>query len=108
MTLLGTGDGIAEISAKRRAQRMLMQLLGLLMAGLGVNWLDSIKNKGVMVGLYCALTSMHLICNQKSLQLVALNWLNEWRLHHVVVHKFLDGVEFDMLGKASRVKVHNA
>ena len=49
---------------------------------------------------------MHWICNQKSLPVVALNWLNEWRLHHVV-HEFLDGVDVDMLGKVRRVKVPN-
>lgn len=41
--------------------------------------------------LYCALTAVHLISNYRSLKLVALDWLNGWRLH-LLVEEFLNCV----------------
>ncbi|KAL7538020.1 hypothetical protein ACHAXR_008224 [Thalassiosira sp. AJA248-18] len=100
--LLGTGDGIAEISAKGRSQKTLIQLVSLIIAGMGVNLLDGVNQNGLRISLYCVLTSMHLVCNKMSLQLIALDWLNGWRLHRVV-QEFLKCVD----GKAKEVEMHN-
>jgi len=83
--LIGTQDGISEISAKNGAQRTVMGGVGLVMAGLLAKCLGSGHvSMVVWVGLYCALTSVHLVANWWSLKLVALDWLNSWRLHFIV------------------------
>lgn len=85
MTLIGTQDGISEISAKSGAQRTVMGGLGLVMAGLLAKGLGSGHvSRIVWIGLYCALTSIHLVANWWSLKLVALDWFNSWRLHFIV------------------------
>ncbi|KAL9184058.1 hypothetical protein ACHAXT_002144 [Thalassiosira profunda] len=89
LKLQGSGDGIAEISAKRRAQRTLMDLIGLLLAGIGSVRLDGIQSKGLRVCLYCGLTALHLVSSNRSLRLVELDWLNGWRLHRIV-EEFLE------------------
>lgn len=82
--LLGSEDGIAEISAKRRALRTLIDLVGLVMANILVRSVDGIKSKALVAVMYLGLSFIHLISNQKSLQLVALDWLNGWRLDQAV------------------------
>jgi len=85
MTLIGTQDGISEVSAKSGAQRTVMGGVGLVMAGLLAKCLGSGHvSMIVWISLYCALTSVHLIANWWSLKIVALDWLNSWRLHFVV------------------------
>lgn len=83
MTLIGTQDGISEVSAKNGAQRTVVGGLGLVMAGLLAKCLGG-GNMIVWISLYCALTFVHLMANWWSLKLVALNWLNSWRLRFVV------------------------
>ena len=82
--LLGSEDGIAEISAKRRALRTLIDLVGLVMANILVRSVDGIKSKALVAVMYLGLSFIHLISNQKSLQLVSLDWLNGWRLDQAV------------------------
>ena len=85
MALIGTQDGISEVSAKSGAQRTVMGGVGLVMAGLLAKCLGSGHvSMIVWVGLYCALTSIHLVANWWSLKLVALDWLNSWRMHFIV------------------------
>lgn len=90
--LLGREDGLAEITAKGRAQRTLVNLVGFAMANILVRWLDSVKSKMWLVTLYLGLSIVQLISSKKSLQLVSLNWLNEWRLRQIV-RQFLDSVD---------------
>lgn len=40
------------------------------------------------IGLYCMLTVLHLATNYSALQLVSLDWLNDWRLR-LIVQEFL-------------------
>mmetsp|Transcript_51963 Transcript_51963/g.110409 ORF Transcript_51963/g.110409 Transcript_51963/m.110409 type:complete len:250 (-) Transcript_51963:294-1043(-) len=60
--------------------------MGLVLAALGAKRFGDVRTA---IGLYCALTLVHLFCNYRSLKLVALDWLNGWRLHWVV-GEFLD------------------
>eukprot|EP00578_Thalassiosira_sp_NH16_P010305 CAMPEP_0181104680 /NCGR_PEP_ID=MMETSP1071-20121207/15562_1 /TAXON_ID=35127 /ORGANISM="Thalassiosira sp., Strain NH16" /LENGTH=495 /DNA_ID=CAMNT_0023187905 /DNA_START=231 /DNA_END=1716 /DNA_ORIENTATION=- len=96
VTLMGTEEGISEIAAKSGAQRTVMGGLGLVLAALIANWLGSDVRTATI--LYCALTAVHLISNYRSLKLVALDWLNGWRLH-LVVEEFLNCVN-DMEGNS--------
>lgn len=103
--LTGSEDGISEVSAKNGAQRTVMGGLGLILAGLTARWLDTtdvisgnygMLKKELWIGTYCLLTSLHLALNWLGLKLVALDWLNGWRLHHVVdgFLKSLDNASF--------------
>ena len=106
MTIIGTQDGISEISAKNGAQRTVIGGLGLVMAGLLAKVLGSGHvSKIVWTGLYCALTSVHLVANWWSLKLVALDWLNSWRLHFIV-DQFLRSVQGSVDGTKTGKKVH--
>ena len=91
--LTGSEEGISEVSAKNGAQRTVMGGLGLILAGLTAHWLDAaddasensrMHKKELWIGMYCLLTFLHLTFNWMSLKLVALDWLNGWRLHHVI------------------------
>jgi hypothetical protein len=85
MTLIGTQDGISEVSAKSGAQRTVMGGLGLVMSGLLAKCLgNGHVSTIVWIGLYCVLTFVHLMANWWSLKLVALDWLNSWRLNFIV------------------------
>ncbi|KAL7543655.1 hypothetical protein ACHAXR_012959 [Thalassiosira sp. AJA248-18] len=88
--IIGTEEGISEVAAKGGAQRTVMGAGGLILSALTAKWLGS-GDVRTAIGLYCALTAIHLISNYRSLKLVALNWLNGWRLH-LVVEQFLDCV----------------
>lgn len=79
--LMGTEEGISEVAAKSGAQRTLMGGVGLVLAAITTTWFGDVRTA---IGLYCALTFVHLFCNYRSLKLVALDWLNGWRLHRVV------------------------
>ncbi|KAL9188760.1 hypothetical protein ACHAXT_007138 [Thalassiosira profunda] len=105
--LMGTEEGLSEVAAKSGAQRTVMGGIGLVSAALTAKWLGGSDVK-VAIGLYCALTLVHLIANYKSLKLVALDWLNGWRLH-LVVHEFLDCLDSSKGGKmdASTIAVSN-
>ena len=96
--LLTTEDGIAEISATRRAQRTVMQLIGLVMANLLIRWIDNVRSKGLLLALYLCLSGVHLVSNWKSLQQVGLDWLNGWRLN-AVTQEFLDSIDAVDRGK---------
>ncbi|KAL7531058.1 hypothetical protein ACHAWF_003614 [Thalassiosira exigua] len=84
--LTGTEEGISEVAAKSGAQRTVMGGLGLVSAALLAKWLGGDYKTAVI--LYCALTAVHLMANYQALKLVALDWLNGWRLH-LVVEEFL-------------------
>ncbi len=43
-------------------------------------------------GLYCLLTAVHLFSNHQALKLVALDWLNGWRLN-LIVDEFMNCIE---------------
>lgn len=97
--LLGSEEGISEVSAKSGAQRTVMGGLGLILAGICARWLDDgssggsgVKKNGLWIGMYCGLTLLHLLCNWRSLRLVTLDWLNGWRLHRVV-EDFLGSID---------------
>jgi hypothetical protein len=99
--LTGSEEGISEVSAKGGAQRTVMGGIGLILAGLTARWLDhgavtgagiKMQKKELWISLYCMLTALHLTFNWMSLKLVALDWLNGWRLHRVV-NDFLSSVE---------------
>ena len=93
MTLMGSQDGISEVSAKSGAQRTVMGGAGLVLAGLLAKSLGSGHvSMVVWFGFYSSLTSIHLVSNWMSLKLVALDWLNSWRLHFVV-DQFLNSVD---------------
>lgn len=103
MALIGTQDGISEISAKNGAQRTVIGGVGLVLAGLLAKALGSGHvNKIVWIGLYCTLTSVHLVANWWSLKLVELDWLNSWRLHFIV-DQFLRSVDGTNTGKKAHV-----
>ncbi|KAL3807805.1 hypothetical protein ACHAXA_004672 [Cyclostephanos tholiformis] len=55
------------------------------------NWLGS-SDVRTAIGLYCLLTLLHLLTNHQALKLVALDWLNDGRLH-LVVEEFLKYVQ---------------
>lgn len=95
--LLGSEDGIAEIAAKRRAQKTMMELVGLVVANLLVRWLDSSRSKELLICLYGGLTFIHILSNKYGLNLVALDWLNGWRLRQVT-NEFLERVFEDADG----------
>ena len=63
---------------------------GLVLAALLAKRLGSCGVRSA-IGLYCLLTAVHLFSNYRSLKLVALNWLNGWRLH-LLVDEFLNCV----------------
>lgn len=90
--VMGTEEGISEVAAKGGAQRTVMGGFGLVLAALTAKWLGNGDVK-TAIALYCALTAIHLITNYKSLKLVALDWLNGWRLH-LVVDEFLNCMQF--------------
>ena len=79
------------IRAKTGAQRTVVGGAGLVLAAFVMKWLGKGDVK-TAVGLYCALTLAHLISNYRALKLVALDWLNGWRLH-LVVEEFLDSIK---------------
>ena len=64
---------------------------GLVLAALVAKWLGNGDVK-TAIGLYCLLTLLHLVTNHRALKLVALDWLNGWRLH-LVVEEFLKCVQ---------------
>lgn len=90
--LMGTEEGIAEIAAKGGAQRTVLGGVGLVLSGLFAKWLGDgtgtsvggIQKRRLWISMYCLLTMLHLISNWMSLKLIALDWLNGWRLHWVV------------------------
>jgi hypothetical protein len=99
--LTGSEEGISEVSAKSGAQRTVMGGIGLILAGFTARWLDGARaanasnglgRKGLWIGMYCVLTFLHLVFNWMSLKLVALDWLNGWRLHRVM-NDFLTSVD---------------
>ena len=63
---------------------------GLVLSALVAKWLGGSDVRTAIV-LYCLLTLLHLVTNHRSLKLVALDWLNDGRLH-LVVNEFLDCV----------------
>lgn len=97
--LMGTEEGISEVAAKGGAQRTVIGGAGLVLSALVAKWLGSDVRTATV--LYCALTSIHLFSNYKSLKLVALDWLNGWRLH-LVSEEFLDSVH----GTVAEVSIH--
>jgi hypothetical protein len=99
--LTGSEEGISEVSAKGGAQRTVIGGIGLILAGLTARWLDNgsvtsagikLQKKKLWISLYCLLTALHLTFNWMSLKLVALDWLNGWRLHRLV-DDFLSSIE---------------
>jgi hypothetical protein len=64
---------------------------GLILSALVAKWLGG-SDVRTAIGLYCLLTLMHLFTNHRSLKLVALDWLNNGRLH-LVVDEFLECVQ---------------
>jgi len=98
MKLMGTEEGISEVSAKIGAQRTVVGGAGLVLAGFVAKWLgasdgsNNVGNKRLWIGLYCFLTFLHLALNRMSLKLVALDWMNSWRMQRIV-DEFLDLVE---------------
>ena len=64
---------------------------GLVLAALVVKWLGN-GDVRTAIGLYFFLTLLHLVTNHRALKLVALDWLNGWRLH-LVVEEFLKCVQ---------------
>lgn len=85
--LTGDEEGISEVSAKSGAQRTVMGGLGLILAGLTARWLDgggANHTHATWISIYCILTFLHLALNWMSMKIVALDWLNGWRLHKVV------------------------
>ena len=93
LKLLGTEEGIAEITVKRRAQKTVVEGVGLTLAGFTLRWLEvAAVQKKLSIGLYCGLTLIHLLSSRASLNLIALNWLNDWRLNEVVTD-FLSSAE---------------
>lgn len=102
MKLMGTEEGISEVSAKIGAQRTVVGGAGLVLAGFVAKWLgasdgatigsNNVGNKRLWIGLYCFLTCLHLALNWMSLKLVALDWMNGWRMQRIV-DEFLDLVE---------------
>lgn len=54
-------------------------------------WLDN-GDVSTAFGLYGLLTAIHLFSNYKALKLVALDWLNQWRLN-LVVGEFVKSIE---------------
>jgi hypothetical protein len=77
--------------AKSGAQRTVVGGAGLVLAALVAKWLGNGDVK-TAIGLYCLLTLLHLVTNHRALKLVALDWLNGWRLH-LVVEEFLKCVQ---------------
>ena len=63
---------------------------GLVLSALVAKWLGGSDVRTAIV-LYCLLTLLHLVTNHRSLKLVALDWLNDGRLH-LIVNEFLDCV----------------
>ncbi len=104
MKLMGTEEGISEVSAKIGAQRTVVGGAGLVLAGFVAKWLgasngatiasNSAGTKRLWIGLYCCLTFLHLVLNWISLKLVALDWMNRWRMQRIV-DEFLSLVEKD-------------
>lgn len=86
--VMGTEEGISEVAAKNGAQRTVVGGVGLVSAALIAKWLGG-RDLRIAIGFYCALTLVHLMASYRSLKLVALDWLNGWRLH-LVVNEFLD------------------
>mmetsp|Transcript_1637 Transcript_1637/g.3254 ORF Transcript_1637/g.3254 Transcript_1637/m.3254 type:complete len:502 (+) Transcript_1637:82-1587(+) len=83
--VMGTEEGISEVAAKNGAQRTLMGGVGLVLAAVVASWVGDVRNA---IGLYCALTLVHLVANYRGLKLIELDWLNGWRMH-LVVEEFL-------------------
>lgn len=54
-------------------------------------WLGN-SDVSTAFGLYFLLTAIHLFCNYQALKLVALDWLNGWRLNHIV-EEFMKCIE---------------
>lgn len=69
--------------AKGGAQRTVVGGVGLVLSVLVAKRLGS-----SFIGLYCLLTILHLATNYRALQLVSLDWLNDWRLR-LIVQEFL-------------------
>ena len=85
--VMGTEDGISEVAAKGGAQRTVVGGLGLVLSALVAKRLGS-SDVQTFIGLYCLLTILHLATNHRALQLVSLDWLNDWRLR-LIVQEFL-------------------
>ena len=85
--VMGTEDGISEVAAKGGAQRTVMGGVGLILSALVAKRLGS-SDVQTFIGLYCLLTILHLATNHRALQLVSLDWLNDWRLR-LIVQEFL-------------------
>ncbi len=65
----------------------------MVLAALVAKWLGN-GDVRTTIGLYCLLTLLHLVTNHRALKLVALDWLNGWRLH-LVVEEFMKCVQDD-------------
>ena len=85
--VMGTEDGISEVAAKGGAQRTVVGGVGLVLSALVAKRLGS-SDVQTFIGLYCLLTILHLATNHRALQLVSLDWLNDWRLR-LIVQEFL-------------------
>jgi hypothetical protein len=85
--VMGTEDGISEVAAKGGAQRTVVGGLGLVLSAVVAKRLGS-SDVQTFIGLYCLLTILHLATNHRALQLVSLDWLNDWRLR-LIVQEFL-------------------
>lgn len=90
---LGLGDeGLSEVAAKAGAQRTVVGAAGLVLSGLFARWMGGrgTRGAGLWVGMYTALTALHLAANYRSMRIVRLEWLNRDRMD-LVLGGFLGG-----------------